>query len=58
MWKIVCRHCSWTSGNRTIKEAADVLGKLHCEDHVGHAVVLTRVADEEYARAEAKPNDD
>ncbi len=42
MWKTTCRECRWTSGSRLIKNAAEIVGECHTEDHPGHNVTLSR----------------
>ncbi len=35
MWETRCQQCGWTSGERVLMEAADVLGEIHEMDHPG-----------------------
>ncbi len=43
MWKTTCDECGWNSGERFLKEGAEVLGELHEIDHPGHTVTLTEI---------------
>ncbi len=43
MWETRCQQCGWTSGERVLMEAADVLGEIHEMDHPGHRVERTEI---------------
>ena len=58
MWQVTCRNCRWTSGNRIIKNAAEILGRLHEEDDPGHAVELKEVSTFKTGTESPEPAED
>jgi CheY-like chemotaxis protein len=42
-WMTACRNCGWTSGDRQKQRAAEIIGRVHEQDHLGHTVVLKEV---------------
>ncbi len=45
MWVAACTECSWTSGKRVAKEAAEIMGEIHQEDYPGHIVKTQEALD-------------